>query len=65
MKVIRDSDDVMLPAEVARLFRVDGKTVTRWANAGKLPSFRTLGGHRRFRRADVERVLNGDGDLPA
>ncbi len=24
------------------------KTITRWAEAGKLPAIRTLGGHRRF-----------------
>ena len=34
------------PAEVAAMFRVDPKTVTRWAKAGKLTSIRTLGGHR-------------------
>lgn len=45
--------DLLTPAEVARLFRVDPKTVTRWAQAGKLPSVRTLGGHRRFPRAEV------------
>lgn len=44
---------LMTPAEVAALFRVDVKTVTRWANAGKLTSIRTLGGHRRFRESEV------------
>lgn len=34
--------------EVAKLFNVDPRTVTRWANAGRLESFRTLGGHRRY-----------------
>ena len=40
--------------EVAEIFRVNPKTVTRWANAGKISSIRTLGGHRRFRRSEVE-----------
>ncbi len=35
---------LLTPAEVAALFRVDPKTVTRWAKAGKLSSIRTLGG---------------------
>ena len=48
----------MTPAEVAVLFRVDPKTVTRWAQAGKLTSIRTLGGHRRYPLAEVERLLN-------
>lgn len=48
---------LMTPAEVAAAFRVDPKTVTRWARAGRLTSVRTLGGHRRYRREDVERLL--------
>ena len=40
---------LLTPSEVATLFRVDPKTVTRWAKAGKLTSIRTLGGHRRYR----------------
>lgn len=42
--------ELMTPGEVAKLFRVDPKTVTRWANAGKIPSMKTPGGHRRFSR---------------
>src|SRR5258708_40097227 len=38
---------LLIPAEVARAFRVEAKTITRWANAGTLRSVRTLGGHRR------------------
>lgn len=49
--------DLLTPSQVAALFHVDPKTVTRWANAGKLSSIRTLGGHRRFRRDEVERLL--------
>jgi len=54
-----DPDDVLLtPAEVARLFGVDVKTVSRWAVAGKLESIRTLGGHRRYPAAHVRALLN-------
>lgn len=42
-----NAETLLTPAEVAALFRVDPKTVTRWAKAGKLSSIRTLGGHRR------------------
>lgn len=49
----------MTPSEVASLFRVDPKTVTRWAKAGKLSSIRTLGGHRRYRESEVQALLNG------
>lgn len=52
-----DEDPLLTPAEVAALFRVDPKTVTRWAQAGKISSIRTLGGHRRFRRSEVLALL--------
>lgn len=55
--------DLMTPGEVAAVFRVDPKTVTRWAAAKKLNSIKTLGGHRRFRKADVERLLEDDPPL--
>jgi excisionase family DNA binding protein len=50
---------LMTPAEVAAAFRVDPKTVTRWAAAGKITAIRTLGGHRRFRESDVLALLHG------
>ena len=49
---------LLTQAEVATLFRVDPKTVTRWAKAGKLSSIRTLGGHRRYWEAEVRRLLD-------
>ena len=52
-------ETLLTPAEVAALFRVDPKTVTRWAKAGKLSSIRTLGGHRRYREAEVRSLLAG------
>ncbi|MDP1793234.1 MAG: BldC family transcriptional regulator [Acidimicrobiales bacterium] len=49
--------DLLTPAEVATLFRVSPKTVTRWARSGKLTALRTLGGHRRFRAVEVRELL--------
>ncbi|MGH9057817.1 MAG: helix-turn-helix domain-containing protein [Acidimicrobiales bacterium] len=43
--------------EVAGIFDVTERTVINWAAAGKLPSLRTVGGHLRFRRDDVLRLL--------
>jgi len=54
-----DADKLLTPSEVAALFRVDPKTVTRWAVAGKLDAIRTLGGHRRFRESQVMALLGG------
>jgi excisionase family DNA binding protein len=55
-------EQLLTPAEVAQIFRVDPKTVTRWAKAGKLTCIRTIGGHRRYREAEVRALLNGTGE---
>jgi excisionase family DNA binding protein len=60
----RELPALMTPAKVAAAWKVSPKTVTRWAAAGRLPFIRTLGGasgpgHRRYRRAEVEALLNG------
>jgi len=52
------SNVLMRPAEVARLFGVSAKTVSRWAEDGKLPSVRTRGGHRRFQRDEILRIAS-------
>ena len=49
-------NDYIGPAQVARILHVSPKTVSRWAAQGWLPCVVTLGGHRRFRRQDVETV---------
>jgi len=54
-----EAEPLLTPAEVAAMFRVDPKTVTRWAQAGKLTAIRTLGGHRRYREEEVRRLLEG------
>ncbi|MBB2749182.1 UNVERIFIED_ORG: excisionase family DNA binding protein [Microbispora rosea subsp. rosea] len=54
MQSLSQAERLLTPAEVATMFRVDPKTVTRWAKAGKLTSFRTLGGHRRYRETEVQ-----------
>jgi excisionase family DNA binding protein len=58
-------NELLTPGEVAVMFRVDAKTVTRWARAGKISAVRTLGGHRRFRASEIHRILEEVGDLQA
>lgn len=63
-----ERDRLLTPGEVAALFRVDPKTVTRWAAAGRISSIRTPGGHRRFRESEVRALLRGEldaADTPA
>lgn len=50
-------EPLLTPGQVAAMFHVDPKTVTRWAHAGRLGSVRTPGGHRRFREAEVLQLL--------
>jgi excisionase family DNA binding protein len=54
-----DYDDayILTPALVAELFAVSPRTVRRWADSGMLPSFRTVGGQRRFRWGELRRVV--------
>ena len=59
-----DVDGLLTPAEVAVLFRVDPKTVTRWAIAGKVTSLRTLGGHRRYRESEIRKLLGRPESAP-
>ena len=57
------NDRLLTPGEVAAMFRVDPKTVTRWAKVGRIKSTRTLGGHRRFSESEVRARLE-DGFEP-
>jgi excisionase family DNA binding protein len=58
-----DGDDtaverLLTPAEVATIFRVDPKTVSRWARTGRLHALRTLGGHRRYPESEIWALLD-------
>jgi len=61
---VQPESRLLTPAEVAALFRVDPKTVTRWAQQGKIRSIRTLGGHRRYSEAEVQAFLDKPQQLP-
>jgi excisionase family DNA binding protein len=52
-----EPEQLLTPSEVAAMFRVNPKTVTRWARAGKISAIRTLGGHRRFRASEIRKFL--------
>lgn len=55
----RREESLLTTGEVAMLFRVSHRAVRCWAEAGKLPYIRTLGGHRRFPSGAVWDALSG------
>jgi excisionase family DNA binding protein len=55
----RDPDWLGL-SEASRILGVSPATLRRWSDAGRLRVFTTPGGHRRFARAALERLLPGD-----
>jgi excisionase family DNA binding protein len=57
--VPHDPDWVSL-AEASRVLGVSPATIRRWSDAGRLRVFTTPGGHRRFSRAALERLLPAD-----
>lgn len=54
------ADPLLTPGEAAALFRVDPKSVARWAQEGRIGAIKTPGGHRRFRESEVRALLEGD-----
>jgi len=54
----RRPDDLLKPREVAELFGVRTTTIARWTRMGRLTATRTLGGHRRYARDEIYRVLS-------
>ena len=54
---VDDGERLLTPAEVANMFGVGVKTVSRWADDGKLSSVRTLGGARRYYAQEVKAIL--------
>ena len=57
MAGVIDAERMLRPREVALLFKVDPKTVTRWAKSGKLTPVVLPSGHRRYRYSDVEALI--------
>jgi excisionase family DNA binding protein len=58
-QVTRDPDWIGL-SEASRVLGVSPATLRRWSDAGRLRVFTTPGGHRRFSRSALERLLPAD-----
>jgi excisionase family DNA binding protein len=57
-----ETEPLLTPSEVAALFRVDPKTVTRWARTRKIDSIKTVGGHRRYRESVIRALLKSEAE---
>lgn len=53
--------ELLTPGEVAKVLRVDPRTVTHWARMGRVRFTRTPGGHRRYYAADVHQMAARSG----
>ncbi len=53
-------DDLLTSAEAARLAGVGTTAIKRWSDSGALRCVKTAGGHRRFHRVDIERLMRAD-----
>ena len=49
--------DLLTTREAAELLGVSPTSIKRWSDDGKIPVQKTAGGHRRYRRADLQGVL--------
>ena len=47
---------LLTPGEAAAMFRVDVRTVRRWAKEGRVTSIQTVGGTSRYVRAEIEKL---------
>ncbi len=54
---VQGGEDWLSLSEAAELLGIHPATVRLWADRNEIPSRRTSGGHRRFRRSDIEARL--------
>lgn len=52
-------EETLGPREVGKIFDVDSRTITRWADSGVIGFFRTPGGLRRYPVCEVKRIVAG------
>ena len=58
-----NEEEWLITKQVADMFHVKPKTVWRWEIEGKLQADKTLGGHRRYKKSEVLKLLGGERDV--
>jgi excisionase family DNA binding protein len=61
MMALRDDSEWLTLGQAARFLGVAQSTIRKWSDQGRVPAFYTPGGHRRYRRADLETFLERSG----
>src|SRR6266487_1777641 len=57
----REESEWLTLGQAARFLGVAQSTIRKWSDQGRVPAFYTPGGHRRYRRADLESFLDRSG----
>ena len=57
----RDDTEWLTLGQAARFLGVAQSTIRKWSDQGRVPTFYTPGGHRRYRRSDLETFLERSG----
>ena len=53
------NNELLTPGDAAKMMGVHTMTVWRWTEEGRIPFVKTIGGHRRYYRSEIEKLLNG------
>ncbi len=59
--VYQFGEPLLMPGDIAKIYNVDAKTVTRWGDQGRLTVVRTIGGQRRFLEREIRERLAEQG----
>src|ERR687884_668163 len=57
----RDDSEWLTLGQAARFLGVAQSTIRKWSDQGRVPAFYTPGGHRRYRRSDLDHFLDRSG----
>ena len=54
-------EDTLTVYKASQLCKVSSKSIINWIEAGHIKAYKTVGGHRRIKRADLEDFMKRQG----
>ncbi|VEN74901.1 Histidine kinase [Candidatus Desulfarcum epimagneticum] len=54
-------DDILTVVKAAKHCNVSPKTIINWIDSGNIEAYKTVGGHRRIKKTDLERFMRRQG----